>query len=243
MAKYLHTQAISAALVDLVRKAKERLFIVSPYLKLSETMRSYLRMKDGEKVKVTLIFGKTDLQPDERAFLESLKYVRLLFSENLHAKCYLNEHEMVIASMNLYEFSQQNNWEMGVYISAQDDRDIYEDAWRDVRMIADSAKPYSPTGEASTGLRARTSSRRENPRSQPAPRRDRAPGWIEGFCIGCGDEIPFNPTRPFCRDCFGDWDGDEEERQDVCHMCGDDARTSFMKPVCYPCYKANREIF
>lgn len=38
MAQHLHTQAISAGIVDLVKEARERLVIDSPYLKLSNTL-------------------------------------------------------------------------------------------------------------------------------------------------------------------------------------------------------------
>ncbi len=39
----------------------------------------------------------------------------IILSQNLHAKCYLNEKAAIITSMNLYDFSQVNNNEMGVY--------------------------------------------------------------------------------------------------------------------------------
>ena len=45
-----------------------------------------------------------------------LEYVQSVFCKNLHAKCYLNESTCIISSLNLYEFSQVNNNEMGVLI-------------------------------------------------------------------------------------------------------------------------------
>ena len=116
MAKYLRTSGISAGVEELIREAKERLYIISPYLKLSDNVKELLNDKEREKVEVRVIFGKQELNPTEMAFLQNLKYVRLFFSKNLHAKCYLNEKTMIITSMNLYEFSQQNNREMGILI-------------------------------------------------------------------------------------------------------------------------------
>ncbi len=94
---------------------------------------------------VRLIFGKQELNPNEMSFLQSLKYVRLYFSKNLHAKCYLNEHRMIIASMNLYEFSQQNNREMGILVdaSAEGDKQVYEDAWKDIQSILHNAEDFA----------------------------------------------------------------------------------------------------
>ena len=116
MAKYLRTSGISAGIEDLIREARERLYIISPYLKLSDNIKEHLNDKEREKAEVRIIFGKQELNPTEMSYLQNLKYVRLYFSKNLHAKCYLNERKMIITSMNLYEFSQQNNREMGILI-------------------------------------------------------------------------------------------------------------------------------
>ncbi len=145
MAKYLRTSGISSGIDELIREAKERVYIISPYLKLSDQIKELLQDKEREKVDVRLIFGKQELNPTEMSFLQSLKYVRLYFSKNLHAKCYLNEHRMIIASMNLYEFSQQNNKEMGILVDAsvEGDKQVYDDAWKDIQSILQNAQDFA----------------------------------------------------------------------------------------------------
>lgn len=145
MAKYLRTSSISAELENLIRDARKELYIISPYLKLSDQVRELLNDKEREKVDVRIIFGKQELAPKEMAFLEDLKYVRLYFSKNLHAKCYLNESKMIIASMNLYEFSQQNNREMGILIDIEneEDRIVYEDATKDIESMIHNSEDFS----------------------------------------------------------------------------------------------------
>lgn len=145
MAKYLRTSSISAELENLIRDAKKKLYIISPYLKLSDQVKELLNDKEREKVEVRIIFGKQELAPTEMSFLEELKYVRLYFSKNLHAKCYLNESKMIIASMNLYEFSQQNNREMGILIDTEieEDKSVYEDAERDIDSIIHNSEDFS----------------------------------------------------------------------------------------------------
>ena len=49
------------------------------------------------------------------------------FVENLHAKCYLNENTAIITSMNLYEFSQQNNDEIGIRVDSKEDPQLYRE--------------------------------------------------------------------------------------------------------------------
>lgn len=145
MTKYLRTSSISAELENLIRDARKELYIISPYLKLSDQVRELLNDKEREKVDVRIIFGKQELAPKEMAFLEDLKYVRLYFSKNLHAKCYLNESKMIITSMNLYEFSQQNNREMGILIDIEneEDRIVYEDATKDIESMIHNSEDFS----------------------------------------------------------------------------------------------------
>ncbi|WP_161888561.1 phospholipase D family protein [Pontibacter russatus] len=145
MAKYLRTSSISAELENLIRDAKKKLYIISPYLKLSDHIKELLNDKEREKVEVRIIFGKQELAPAEMSYLEELKYVRLYFSKNLHAKCYLNESKMIIASMNLYEFSQQNNREMGILIDTaiEEDKSVYEDAEKDIDSIIHNSEDFS----------------------------------------------------------------------------------------------------
>jgi phosphatidylserine/phosphatidylglycerophosphate/cardiolipin synthase-like enzyme len=145
MPKYLRTSGITAGVEELIREARERLYIISPYLKLSDNIRELLNDKEREKTEVRIIFGKQELNPTEMSYLQNLKYVRLYFSKNLHAKCYLNEKKMIISSMNLYEFSQQNNREMGILIErdVEADRLVYEDAWKDIESILNNATDFS----------------------------------------------------------------------------------------------------
>jgi len=145
MAKYLRTSSISSELENLIRDAKEKVYIISPYLKLSDNMKELLNDKEREKIEVRIIFGKQELAPTEMSYLENLKYIRLYFSKNLHAKCYLNENKMIIASMNLYEFSQQHNKEMGILVDTQNEQDkiVYNDALKDIDSIIHNSEDFS----------------------------------------------------------------------------------------------------
>jgi hypothetical protein len=42
MPKYLRTSGITAGVEELIREARERLYIISPYLKLSDNIRELL---------------------------------------------------------------------------------------------------------------------------------------------------------------------------------------------------------
>lgn len=129
MAKFLNTSATNYFLEELIKTARDRLILISPFLKLNDRIKELLEDKNRLKIDVRIIYGKNELQNDEISWLSNLTYVRTSFCKNLHAKCYLNEESCIITSLNLYEFSQVNNNEMGVSVSRLEDPDLYKEAY------------------------------------------------------------------------------------------------------------------
>ncbi|WP_165669702.1 phospholipase D family protein [Metapseudomonas otitidis] len=135
MAKFLNTSATNYFLEELIKNAKDRLILISPFLKLHDRIKELLIDKDRLKIDVRIVYGKSELQPEEIRWLNELTYIRTSFCKNLHAKCYLNEEICIISSLNLYEFSQVNNNEMGVLIERSEDTDLYRDAYEEAQRI------------------------------------------------------------------------------------------------------------
>jgi phosphatidylserine/phosphatidylglycerophosphate/cardiolipin synthase-like enzyme len=135
MAKFLNTSATNYFLEELIKEAKDRLILISPFLKLNDRIKELLTDKDRLKIDVRIIYGKSELQPEELTWLKGLTYIRTSFCKNLHAKCYMNEELCIISSLNLYEFSQVNNNEMGVLIRRADDAELYKDAYEEAQRI------------------------------------------------------------------------------------------------------------
>ncbi|QIC72327.1 DNA repair protein [Acinetobacter indicus] len=135
MAKFLNTSATNFFLEELIKNAKERLILISPYLRLNDRIKELLEDKDRLKIDIRIVYGKSDLHPEEIKWLQKLDYVRLSFCKNLHAKCYLNESECIISSLNLYEFSQINNNEMGILVRKYEDDEVFKDAYEEAQRI------------------------------------------------------------------------------------------------------------
>ena len=135
MAKFLNTSATNYFLEELIKDAKDRLVLVSPFLKLNDRMKELLSDKNRLKIDVRIVYGKSELQPQEIDWLRGLTYIRTSFCKNLHAKCYLNEELCIITSLNLYEFSQVNNNEMGILIRRSEDGALYKDAYEEAQRI------------------------------------------------------------------------------------------------------------
>lgn len=139
MAKFLTTIGIQYHIEELIKSTKKELVLVTPYLKLSQNYFeriSYAAEKKG--IKITLIYGKSELQKDEMQRLKSLNNIQIYFCQNLHAKCYHNESSMIITSMNLYEYSEKNR-EMGIMIKKDEDQDIFNETLDEIESIKNAS--------------------------------------------------------------------------------------------------------
>lgn len=135
MAKFLNTSATNYFLEELIKSARDRLVLISPFLKLNDRIKELLEDKNRLKIDVRIVYGKNELQPEEINWLKELEYLRTSFCKNLHAKCYLNESACIITSLNLYDFSQINNNEMGILVTRHDDSDLYKEAYEEAQRI------------------------------------------------------------------------------------------------------------
>lgn len=234
MAKFLDTTGVSYHLQQIINQAQDTLILISPYLKVNERLRQSLDDKDRMKIDIRVIYGKNELQPDQINWLRSLKFVRTSFCENLHAKCYLNEREAIVTSMNLYEFSQVNNQEMGVYIAKADDPQLYDDIYNEARRLIRISEEIRVSVEKVI-----------DPSDKLPDKEKKSANSEKGFCIRCKKEIVSNPSAPYCGECYKVWKKYENPayQEKYCHNCGKENTSTLNKPVCYNCYKQNKEKF
>jgi len=85
MAKFLNTSGTNYHLEELIKAARDRLILISPFLKLNDRMKELLADKDRLKIDVRIVYGKSELAPAEIEWLKALTYVRTSFCKNLHA--------------------------------------------------------------------------------------------------------------------------------------------------------------
>jgi len=140
MAEFLTTHGISSKIEEILINAKKFVYLVSPFLQISKTFYERLLEASDNVELITIVYGKEDLKPNEWNNLVNLKKMELYFFENLHAKCYFNESNMVITSMNMYEYSLKNNREMGILINSKSDLKLYEAAKKEAFSIIKNAE-------------------------------------------------------------------------------------------------------
>lgn len=139
MAKFLTTVGNSYYIEQIIINSEKSLTLVTPYLKLSRNLIERISDADKKGVKITLIYGKNELAQKERNKLDTINNLEIFYCENLHAKCYHNDNSMIITSMNLYEFSERNNREMGIIIEKEDDIIIFNDTLKEIDSIKNSS--------------------------------------------------------------------------------------------------------
>jgi hypothetical protein len=236
MAEFLTTNGTSFNIENIIIEAKSKLMLVSPYLQISKTL--YERLKDASKkgVIIKIIYGKDELKPNEKNSLAELKNVELYYFENLHAKCYFNESKMVITSMNMYEFSEKNNREMGVLIDRIVDKDVFEKAIGETFSIIQSSEMV-PLKKETRPIQ------KESSNTNKGFNKTSKMKVLRGYCIRCQKRIDYNPEKPYCSDCFSVWAqySNDDFEENVCHRCGEFESTTMAKPQCYDCYNNWRD--
>ena len=141
MAKFLTTQGVSADLLRIIQDAKKRIVLISPYLQINHLIKAEIeyKVKMSRDIEVWLIYREDKLRPNDREWLDSMPSIKTGLLKNLHAKCYMNEKEAILTSMNLYEYSQNNNNEMGILISSRylgNDNDVYKEIYEESLKLA-----------------------------------------------------------------------------------------------------------
>ena len=121
MSQFLYGHALNASVEKIMREAEKWLILVSPYIKLNHTYIDELKaLKARPKCRILICFGKSDGQyhksfdTDALVFLKEMPNIKIVYDERLHAKFYANENRSLLTSMNLYDYSQDNNIEVGV---------------------------------------------------------------------------------------------------------------------------------
>ena len=208
MSEFLTTRGVSDRLEQIIKNANEHLVLISPYLRVDKHLKELIQEKDGEaRVDIYVIYGKTEPDASERRWLGSLSKVHISFRKNLHAKCYLNENHVLLTSMNLYEFSEKNNDEMGLIVSRAEEPALYSEISKEVERL------------------------RENSEAR------KFGASLDGFCIRCREVIALDPKKPYCKAHYRSWNRYKNYSyvEKHCHRCSKERKSTMSKPVCRRC--------
>jgi PLD-like domain len=268
MATFLTGNDLTAQLENLFEYADEYIILISPYIKLHDRYASVLKAKkDNPNFKIIVVFGKNEddfsksMKQEDFNFFKDFPNIEIRYEKRLHAKYYANENSAILTSMNLYNFSQDNNIEAGVLtnrkgilgsITSQDTLEN-DAAGYFQRVIEQSDLLFlkEPKFESTMlGLSRRyTNSVIETDKLSDffnnklkADTSFKKDTFIPkqatkqmGFCIRTGTQILFNPKLPMCDTAFQSWKkfSNNEYPEKFCHFSGEpsNGETSFSKPI------------
>lgn len=138
MPKFLNTKGLINWIPKIINETERELVIITPYMQLSDAVYDCLLNANKRGVETIIIYRENKLSDRDKAKLLALDNLNLMHHPNVHAKCYYNENYLLIASMNLYEYSEKNNREMGVLLHKIDiEEENKIESWR--RQIDDDS--------------------------------------------------------------------------------------------------------
>lgn len=224
MPEFLTTHGTAARLEQIVARASREVVLVSPRLQVTRTLVERLRDADRRGATISLVYREARLRPADEAGLLALPRLAAYRSDDLHATCYLSERELLLTSMDLREFAEKSNREMGVAFTAEEP--VYREAREEVRSILAAA--------------ARTAAGASLGTARPRVHAPSEGSGSRGACIRCGCDIARRERAPYCFECYAAWVqfGNRRWVERFCHACGGPASTTIDAPQCEGCVPA-----
>ena len=116
----LNTTELNLEIENMFRKEKHFILILSPFLDLNEKIQAILSMSSAE---VIILYREIKEHPNNKNqikkiddFVNCMPKVKFFAIPNFHSKVYITSGILIITSLNLYEFSQINNFELGIVL-------------------------------------------------------------------------------------------------------------------------------
>lgn len=264
MAEFVSGNQLNLSLEKIFENAEKHLVLISPYIKLHSRFVDVLKSKSQiDKLKITIVFGKNEENISKSLNVEDFKFLRefpnleIRYEPRLHAKYYANEYSSLLSSMNLYDFSQNNNIEFGIIAKSSLAESVVND-FIGKESLDEQAYNYFETVIENSKVLYKREPQYEGKlmgltkkyigsnvtidyldkillESSKELEREEKTKVLVGYCIRTGEQIEFNPKKPFSDKAFKSWNRykDEGYQEKFCHYSGEpsNGETSFAKPI------------
>lgn len=267
MAKFLQGNLLNLEVQNIFKNATSEIILFSPFIKLHHRYVDQLKSKiNDDKLSITIVFGKNEqdiaksLALEDFEFFKEFPNIEIRYEKRLHAKFYANESSQIITSMNLYDFSQDENIEVGVKTDYHAIKDIATlilpttfdtEAWDYFNELIEKSEllfKNTPTydsgrlgwGKKYSGIQNKVDKLSEIYKKPSKPKEDKKYTKTEsrlemGYCIRTGEMIPFNPSKPLSEPAYWSWAQYENPnyKEKYCHKTGkpSNGRTSMANPI------------
>ena len=275
MGTFVKGSQLVAEIENLFDEAYEELVIISPFIKLHSRLIDSLRSRiDDPKLKIRLVYGKNksdktkSLNKVDFDFFSQFSNISIFYEPRLHAKYYGNQDKGILSSMNLYEYSMNNNIEFGVVTKSNlvgDNLDV--DAWNYFHSVIEGSllefekTPVFESGmmglrkkylrsDITVDLLSKTFEGKSVSKNRSAVKgiKNKENNLInKGYCIRTGELIKFNIAKPYTDNAFKSWSyfKNLDFKEKYCHFSGElsDGQTTMAKPILVKHWKAAKKQF
>ena len=266
MAEFVKGSKLNSEIESLFENATKSIVIISPYIKLHSRFIEILKCKkEDPNIEITIVFGKNEKKIHESIHEEDVKFlaefpnISIKYEPRLHAKYYSNETTSILSSMNLYDYSQNNNIEFGIVTKTSLLGSI---AGNTASTLDEDANNYFTTVIKKSQYFFKKIPKFENKMLgfskkyieseveidsifdifKNKPKKGTKPTYKKkytskkiGYCIRTGEEIEYNTKIPFSQKAYKSWEKfkNEEYPEKYCHYSGEtsNGETSFSKPI------------
>lgn len=227
---------IQDRIIEIIRNSKKYCFLVTPFFQPWTILQRELEKATQQQKKIVFILRDTSENHLNFEYLNEDFGFDIVFVERLHTKLYLNENECLISSMNLYESSKDNNFEVGYHFRSQTQAKNFKETIIDNDILI--TQPEILKGRYFNDIE--NNEKRNHNTKNPFRQIDLS----MGFCIRCGVQISLNPANPLCDDDYRTWAnwGNYNFGESYCHICRKEfphstfgSSISYNNPVCPDC--------
>ncbi len=248
MSKFLNRFQVTDELQKIIEESSDYLILISPYFKLNNFLRSALKKHSLDKnFELIVVYGKNEdnkassLSDSDLDFFKSFQNVEIRYHRKLHAKIYANEEKCLLTSMNLHDYSMNENIEFGIltkskpldalasivnFVPGSLDKDAFDfceyiieksdlEFKKEVKKEKSFFGLFTKKGESNIEIEIQR----------------------YGYCLRNGRKIPYSIQRPYSPEAFQSWNQFQNPNyvERYCHQCGKPAKTTMKNPLCNEC--------
>jgi phosphatidylserine/phosphatidylglycerophosphate/cardiolipin synthase-like enzyme len=131
----LNTTELNYKIEKMFEKERDYLIILSPYLNINKKLEIILK---DSSAKIIIIYRECN---NINYYKKELSNAFFFQIKTLHAKAYISKEITIITSLNLIEYSQINNFELGILFENNTEREMYEKLYDEIQILLKTFDP------------------------------------------------------------------------------------------------------
>lgn len=137
----INPNEIGSKISTLIAEAQKKFCVISPYIDISEWKKIIINLERAKERGVEIKVFFREMKEKDFQVLSRLG-IALHQINGLHTKLYFNENEVIVSSMNLYEFSDLHSIDIALHFNNTEDYNILFDYFQKYIFSKISSEKY-----------------------------------------------------------------------------------------------------